>query len=137
MPDSHREGGCLCGAVRYRVPQAPLQTVTCHCTHCQKQSGGAFSVVAVYRRDDLALEGELATFEDRGTSGQTVFRQFCPRCGSPVITDTERAREQQLIFVKAGTLDDVQDLKPGAHCWWSSSQPWLRLGDDGTRLERE
>jgi hypothetical protein len=94
-------------------------------------------VVAVYRRDDLSLEGELATFEDRGSSGQTVFRQFCPRCGSPVVTDTERAREQQLIFVKAGTLDDVQDLKPGAHCWWSSRQPWLQLADDATRLERE
>ena len=137
MADSYREGGCLCGAVRYRVPREPLQTVTCHCSHCQKQSGGAFSVVAVYPRGDLQLDGELSTFEDRGSSGQTVFRQFCPRCGSPVITDTERAREQQLIFIKAGTLDDVQDLKPSLHCWCSSAQPWLQLGDDATRLDRE
>ena len=137
MTDSHRSGGCLCGAVRYRVPRETLQTVTCHCKNCQKQSGSAFSVVAVYQRDDLSLSGELRTFEDRGSSGQRVFRQFCPSCGSPVLTDTERAREQGLIFVKAGTFDEVQDLKPSAHCWTSSAQAWLQLGDEAPQLERE
>src|ERR1700722_17909493 len=112
-----RTGGCLCGKVRYRAPATPLATVICHCRHCQRQAGSAFSVVAVFARSELKVEGELRVFEERGSSGQEVFRQFCGSCGSPVLTDTERAREQGVIFVKAGTFDDVTDLKPTTHYW--------------------
>jgi len=122
-----RTGGCLCGKIRYRVPAQPLATVICHCRHCQKQAGSAFSVVAVFARDELHIEGSLCIFEDRGTSGQKVFRQFCGSCGSPVLTDTERAREQGLIFVKAGTFDDVSDLEPTTHYWTKHAHHWLPL----------
>lgn len=135
--EARREGGCLCGAVRYSVPQQPLATVICHCRNCQKQAGSALSVVAVFPRDALSLDGQLTVFEDRGTSGQTVSRQFCGTCGSPVLTDTERAREQGLIFVKAGTFDEVADLAPTTHYWTSRAQPWLPLPDGVELLERE
>ena len=101
-----RTGGCLCGNVRYTVPSAPLATVICHCRHCQRQAGSAFSVVAVFARSEVRIEGALSTFEDRGTSGQKVYRQFCANCGSPVLTDTERAREQGLIFVGIDVIGD-------------------------------
>lgn len=132
-----RAGGCLCGKVRYIVSVRPLATVVCHCRHCQKQAGSALSVVAVFERSALRLEGELTIYEDRGTSGQKVFRQFCGRCGSPVLTDTERAREQGIIFVKAGTLDDVSDLKPTTHYWVESAQTWVPLPDDAKIVQRE
>lgn len=134
---STRTGGCLCGQVRYTVPREPLATAICHCRHCQKQAASAFSVVTVFSRDDLQLEGKLKTYQDRGTSGQKVFRQFCPDCGSPVLTDTERAREQGIIFVKAGTFDEVDDLTPTTHYWVKSAHPWLRLPDDAELLEQE
>ena len=38
-----REGGCVCGAVRYRVKAAPQFGLVCHCTWCQRRSGSAFS----------------------------------------------------------------------------------------------
>lgn len=132
-----RTGGCLCGKVRYSVPKTPLSTVICHCRNCQRQAGSAFSVVAVFSRADLKIEGNLATFEDRGSSGQKVFRQFCPECGSPVLTDTERAREQGIIFVKAGTFDDVSDLKPTTHYWTQEAQPWLALPEGAQLLDRQ
>jgi hypothetical protein len=83
MSAETREGGCLCGLVRYRVTWPPQALVTCSCTNCQKQSGSALSVVGVARRNDLALTGTLTTFEDKGDSGKPVYRQFCARCGSP------------------------------------------------------
>ena len=137
MSDAFREGGCLCGQVRYKVPHQPVDTVVCHCKNCQKQAGTAFSVVAFFPRDSLQLQGELQTFEDRGTSGQKVYRRFCGSCGSPVITDTEEAPEMGLIFVKAGTLDEVDDLKPSVHVWAESKQCWLTLADDQVQVERQ
>ena len=132
-----RTGGCLCGKVRYRVPAQPIATVICHCRHCQRQAGSAFSVVAVFPRSELKLEGDLTVFEDRGTSGQRVLRQFCGHCGSPVLTDTERAREQGLIFIKAGTFDDISDLKPTTHYWTRHAHPWLPLPDGAELLAQE
>ena len=137
MNNSTRQGGCLCGQVRYTVPAKPIETLVCHCRNCQKQAGSAFSVVAFFPRDSLHLEGELQTFEDKGTSGQTVFRRFCGNCGSPVITDTEQAPAMGLIFIKAGTLDEVDDLVPSVHVWTKRKHCWLTLAEDQMQLERE
>lgn len=94
-------------------------------------------MVAIFPRSQLKIEGNLAVFEDRGTSGQTVFRNFCPNCGSPVMTDTERAREQGLIFIKAGTFDDVSDLNPTAHYWTKRAHHWLALPDGAQLVDQE
>ena len=40
-------GQCLCGEVGFECDAAPVVTVACHCTHCQKTSGSAFSVNAI------------------------------------------------------------------------------------------
>jgi hypothetical protein len=132
-----REGGCLCGQVRYKLSENPVKTVVCHCRNCQKQAGSAFSVVSFYPRDSLQLEGELRTYEDKGTSGQTVYRRFCGNCGSPVVTDTDDAPEMGLIFIKAGTLDDVDDLQPSVHVWTSRKHCWLTLAENQVQLERQ
>ncbi|HET8612930.1 MAG TPA: GFA family protein [Sphingomonas sp.] len=132
-----REGGCLCGDIRYQVEWPASAVVTCSCRNCQKQAGSALSVVLVFPREAVRVSGELSTYEDRGTSGQTIYRRFCPRCGSPVLTDTPRAEKQGIIFVKGGTLDDVSDLKPTAHYWTASAQPWMRLPEGDQQIERE
>ena len=137
MSEELREGGCLCGQVRYKVPAQPVNTIVCHCKNCQKQAGSAFSVVAYFARDSFQLDGELKTFEDKGSSGQTVFRRFCGNCGSPVITDTEDAPGMGLIFIKAGTLDEVDDLKPSFHVWADSKQCWLTLADDQVQIPKQ
>lgn len=132
-----RTGGCLCGAIRYSMSTPPLMTAICHCRNCQKQAGSALSTVAVFTRDAVKVEGELKIYEDRGTSGQKVFRQFCPHCGSPVLTDTERAREQGIIFVKAGTMDDVSDLLPKTHYWTRSAHKWVTFAEDDELFQQE
>jgi hypothetical protein len=129
-----RSGGCLCGAVRYTVAWPPQLLVTCSCTNCQKQSGSALSVVGIAARDDLVLTGDLATFTDRADSGNAVIRQFCNRCGSPVLTDTEAARAQGIIFFKAGTLDRTDDLEPATHMWTKSAQGWMAFPEHHAKL---
>lgn len=132
-----RKGGCLCGAVRYEANWPPLATAVCHCRNCQKQAGSALSVVAVLPRSGLKVTGALNVYQDSGTTGQPVFRKFCGLCGSPVITDTPTAQSQDIIFIKAGTLDDTADLTPTLHYWTSSAQRWFVFPDGAEYLDTQ
>jgi hypothetical protein len=132
-----RSGGCLCGAVRYQVQWPPEALVVCHCKDCQKQSGSALSVVGVSARDGIEVSGALETFSHPGSSGQTVDRRFCGRCGSPILTDTEAARKDGIVFFKAGTLDRTDDLVPVMHYWTSSAQHWFSIPEGVQCLETQ
>ena len=85
MPEADRQGGCLCGAVRYTLKSEPRAIAICHCTHCQKQSGSLFSFNLVMRQADYEQSGETAIYQDGGDSGQPVYRHFCRNCGSPLL----------------------------------------------------
>ncbi len=128
------EGGCLCGAVRYRSDSEPLMTAVCHCTHCQKQTGTSFSIIVAVPRDDFSVTGETRAFQDTGDSGKPVNRHFCPQCGSPIFSDVTALADR--LFVKAGTLDDSSSLSPQAHIYCQSAQPWISLGEDVPRFPR-
>ncbi len=121
------EGGCLCGAVRYRSAAEPVMVAVCHCRNCQKQAGSAFSIIVAVPADSLAVRGETKTYVDHGDSGNTVLRIFCPQCGSPLISDVESPGAAGLRFIKAGTLDDPSWLAPGIHVWCRSKQPWVTI----------
>jgi len=136
QPDtSCRTGGCLCGAVRYETQWPPLMLGVCHCRHCQRQAGSAFSVVAAVPRAGLTANGELTLYQDDSDSGRPVYRKFCGKCGSPVFTETPDGDAQGMIFIKAGTLDEAQALRPTVHFWTSSAQDWVIIPEGGTVLE--
>ena len=118
-------GGCLCGKLRYRIEGEPLFTAICHCRHCQKQSGSAFSVVVGVPPASLTITGISKVYADVGESGQPVGRRFCPECGS--LVTTEIAAMPDFVAVKAGTLDEPASLKPGMHIWCDHALPWVQL----------
>jgi hypothetical protein len=130
-------GHCLCGQVTYTVSADPLMMVNCHCTHCQRQSGAAFSTNVVVPRDALEVKGEtlseyVTTAEDEG---KPTRRLFCSNCGSPVASLAEYLPE--IAFVKSGTLDDTSVVKPGMDAWTSSAMSWVDFAHaDRQQLER-
>lgn len=132
-----RHGGCLCGSVRYEAHWPPIAVATCSCKNCQKQAGSALSVIAVLPRDGLTVSGDLTTYTDHAENGNEVYRRFCGKCGSPVITDTPSAAEQGIIFIKAGTLDEAGDLAPSVHYWVCSAQSWMVYPNSGDKLDRQ
>jgi len=118
-------GRCLCGAVTYQAEADPVATLVCHCKNCQRQAGAAFSINLVVPSDSISTTGTLKTFTDQADSGNTVDRQFCPACGSPLFS--KPSANPALTIIKAGTLDDTSGLKPGAQLWCDSAQDWVQL----------
>lgn len=128
-------GGCLCGAVRYSSEGRPLATIVCHCEHCQRSTGSAFSIVVAVRRKTLHVDGELAAVETVATdTGEDRQRQFCPRCGSPILSLA--AELPGLALLKAGTLDDRSWLSPTVEGWRESAQPWTQRSRPRLHLRR-
>ena len=93
-------------ALTYRCDGEPLVTVVCHCKDCQRQTGSAFSIFVVVPRATLHVGGDtLATYVTVGAdSGEERQRQFCSKCGSPVVTLSPSGG---LAVIKAGTLDQT------------------------------
>lgn len=104
--------------------------------HCQRQTGNPFSVIVGVPRDAFEVEGStLASFTTVGEDhGGDTERSFCSTCGSPVFSNA--AVLPEMIFVKAGSLDDASRLKPAAEVWTSSAQPWAPHFEGTQQLER-
>ncbi len=139
MPtETTRSGRCLCGAVSYQITGDAIATVVCHCEHCQRQSGGPFSVNLILHGSQLAVTGALQTFEETGDPGGEVVyvrRRFCGACGSPIVS--ELAQADGMVAVKTGTLDDRSGLLPTVEVWCVDRQPWVSLPGMAVSLERE
>jgi hypothetical protein len=129
-------GRCLGGAVTYTADAEPAVQAVCHCTDCQRQTGNPFSVIVAVPRDAFEITGNtLASFSTTGTDhGGETKRHFCSACGSPLFSDA--AVMPQVIFLKAGSLDDASWLQPAVEAWTSSAQPWSPRFEGTTQLER-
>jgi hypothetical protein len=122
MPNS-LVGGCMCGAVRYKISEAPVATGLCHCNRCRPQSGSAFSTIIIIKRSSFTIEGETTVFDDVGSSGQYVARRACTRCGSPLTTEADVTPD--LMFVKAGGIDDNEWFHPMIELFVGRRRPWV------------
>ena len=127
------DGGCACGAVRYRLASEPLFTHCCHCLNCQRQTGGAFVVNLLIEADRVELlRGEPAPVDvprDDG-SAQTVFR--CPDCQVAVYS---RYGHPGISFVRGGTLDEPARFPPNVHIFTRSKVAWVALPDETPAVE--
>ncbi len=120
------EGGCACGAVRYRLNSAPMFVHCCHCLDCQRQTGSAFVLNALIETDRITLlSGEPRPVAVPTDSGQPHEVYRCPTCQTAVWSDY--GRRGVLRFVRVGTLDDPTALRPDVHIYTRSKQPWLGL----------
>ncbi|MEL7546141.1 MAG: GFA family protein [Pseudomonadota bacterium] len=118
-------GQCLCGAVRYTLDGEPMVTAICHCTNCQRQSGAAFSVNLMAAEGQLSIEGDMLVFEDQADSGNVVYRKFCGRCGSPILSALSGM--PGVVALKAGTLDDPSTVAPSVQVFCDSKQNWIEF----------
>ena len=120
------EGGCSCGAVRYRLESAPMSVHCCHCKDCQRQTGAAFAVNALIETDRVTvLSGEPQACPMPTDSGRPHEIYRCPACQIGVWS--EYGGLAKLRFVRVGTLDDPDALPPTVHIYTRSKLPWVAL----------
>jgi hypothetical protein len=128
------EGGCACGAVRYRLTAAPMFVHCCHCLDCQRQTGSAFVLNALIETDRIEkLAGDPAATPMPTQSGRPHDVYRCPNCLVAVWSDY--GRRGVLSFVRVGTLDDPKALSPDVHIFTRSKQPWVGLPRDVPAVE--
>ena len=107
-----REGGCRCGAVRYRVEGEPEVVGLCHCADCRKETGGLCLAYADWPIGRFSVEGRYATWGGRS---------FCPACGSRLFHLSETEAE-----ILIGSLDAAPaGLTPSREIWVRRREPWL------------
>jgi hypothetical protein len=135
IPAPPHRGGCLCGAVRYRVDGPPVATVACHCRDCQRLTG-ATNLLTIYVEASAFHHetGDVATYRKRAESGREADYFRCAACGT-------RLWHRPLtpgpwIMVAAGTLDDASWVVPAAHIWVSRAAPSAGLPEGVSRWDR-
>jgi hypothetical protein len=81
LPEFPVEGGCQCGAVRYRLKASPLTVYNCHCKDCQRFSGAAWSMSMIVRDKDFeVLSGQTVRYDRKADSGNVIAMNFCAHC---------------------------------------------------------
>jgi hypothetical protein len=114
-------GGCLCGAVRYRVSGALRPVVACHCKQCRRTSGHHVAATAAPRQE-VEITGAVRWY----CSSTKARRGFCPVCGSNLFWDEVGS---EMLSIWAGTLDDPTGLTLVRHIFVASKGDYYVLAD--------
>ena len=112
-----REGGCVCGAVRFTVTGEPKRAGLCHCLTCRKAHAAAFLPFVVFAAEQFQARGEMRAW----MSSPEHPRWFCPACGSRVFTGLGEEVE-----LSSGSFDEPGLFTPEYEAWTPRREPWLR-----------
>jgi hypothetical protein len=107
--------------VKYVAAGDPINVRVCHCQDCQRLTGSAFFVRALYPRTAVSIAGALAEIN----SSEDLIRKFCPRCGSQIFA--QRRSNPNAIAIGLGSFDDLKGLEPSEHIWVADKQEWLAI----------
>ena len=122
-----REGGCLCGAIRFRAAGEPLRTMVCHCKFCQRMTGSTSYAESIYDVGAVEFRGEPPTQYSQRSEGSSrlVHVHFCPKCGTTLSLTFERWPEYRAI--SRGAFDDPNSVTITSHIWTGSAQTGVVL----------
>jgi hypothetical protein len=118
------EGGCLCGAVRYRASDTALGTSICHCNSCRRACGAPSVAWAAFRSVDFAfVTGRPIAFR----SSPPVVRTFCGKCGTPLTYQHDET--PTTIDVLTATLDSPERFAPTKEIWLEDKVGWASVNE--------
>ncbi|WP_299840402.1 GFA family protein [uncultured Paracoccus sp.] len=115
-------GSCRCGRVRLGVTGAPMLTMACHCTGCQRMTASAFSLSSLYHQDAVTIEGETVM---GGMQGE-LQHHCCAFCLSWVFTRADFLGP--LVNIRSTMIEGGAAAKPFIECWLEEKLPWVSIG---------
>ena len=128
------EGGCFCGAVRYRAARDSGSVSICHCEHCRRASGAPLVAWVGVRRDEFEwTAGEPGAYHHTSDWPTPIRRTFCADCGTSLTYEREGS---EYLDVTAASMDDPEAARPSKHVFVSRQLSWISLVDDMPRHDR-
>ncbi|MBA3667585.1 MAG: GFA family protein [Sphingomonas sp.] len=125
MSGDSAEGGCLCGAIRYRVTGDPVAATLCHCGSCRRASGGTNVAWAVFDKSQFEW---LSAGPKAYSSSPGIDWLSCPICGS--LVGYRRASRPDHMDITTSTLDDPDRYPPTVEIWLEQKIGWETLHPD-------
>jgi len=119
------EGGCHCGAIRFKATKDPFWVGACYCLDCRKISGAPYTIFAGY--DVYALQLLRGTPKNYSSSLK-ASRSFCVACSSPFSYSYKASPDR--LFIPIGVFDDANIFKPEEHIWVSQKLACVAIDDD-------
>lgn len=123
-----QSGGCLCGALRYRLAVPPKWTALCHCKSCRRSASAPLVAWMGFAPDQVDWTGQRSFYR----SSAKAIRGFCPTCGSQISFESTAWPGE--VHLYAASLDDPTVYVPQLHCHTAETLPWLHLGDSLPRF---
>ncbi len=115
------EGGCHCGAIRYRLEGAPNSHALCHCSDCRRHAGAPVVGWAMFPRDAVKIEkGQTREYH----SSEHGRRHFCVNCGTGLFYTNEKILPG-IIDVQSATLDAPERLPPKVQIQVADRIAWM------------
>ena len=123
------EGGCHCGAVRYRAGPCEGDSAYCHCRMCQKTAGApALAWMSIPTSNFAYVQGAPKIYR----SGPSSQREFCGTCGTQMLYRGDHGRT---VDINTVTLDDPGLAPPRYHIWRMSRIDWFETADHLPRFD--
>lgn len=119
------EGGCLCGAVRYRVQETPAVVGDCYCVDCRRSSGTSHCTHVMVSDAAFSSTGEVSFYERPADSGNVVRRGFCPTCGSALYSTN--GAMPGAVFLRASSMDDLDLVTPMMTVYAARAPKWAHI----------
>jgi hypothetical protein len=133
IPDPPHSGGCLCGAVRYRLEARPVGINACHCDDCRKLTGAANLLMIIGPRDVFHHEkGAVTRWRKMADSGRQLDIARCAECGTRLWHEPLSA--PTLIYIAAGTLDNPSWAVPTSHMYVGQAAANIRIEPDAVQV---
>jgi len=129
MSQDYHEGGCQCGAVRFRTTNQPKRVIACHCKTCKQRTGSVYGVGVYMADEDVEfLSGERRSYEFHSSeSGRWLRNEFCAVCGSAITWTLEM--RPGLRGIAGGVYDEPDWFTVDAHIWTNSARSDMRYAD--------
>ena len=126
MTEMH-EGGCVCGATRYRTKGCPARVSLCSCSWCRKRTGSALGISVYFTDDNVEfVQASLGRYRLTSDAGRWIDQEFCTGCGSPLTWTLEFRPGYRGIA--GGSFDDPAFwYTPDRYAFMRTKPDWLEI----------